>query len=116
MILGVVIGEFAPNAKESLTRGDFHGTPAPLAVGLIIMMWPILTKVQFEKLPCLLRTTRVWIQILLSLLLNWILAPLLMLGLAWACLPDLPGYRTGVILVGLARCIAMVMVWSSIGE
>lgn len=59
-------------------------------------------------------TKRVWIQIALSLLLNWIVGPLIMVGLAWATLPDLPGYRVGVIMVGLARCIAMVMIWTQL--
>jgi arsenite transporter len=76
------------------------------------MMWPILTKVQFETLPKLFSTSHIWIQIGFSIFLNWIVGPLVMLGLAWATLPDLPTYRTGVILVGLARCIAMVMVWN----
>jgi arsenite transporter len=96
------------------------------------MMWPILTKVQYEALPQIFRSRRIWVQIGISLLLNWIIGmsnaavyslrpyqsatqgPLVMLGLAWATLPDLPTYRTGVILVGLARCIAMVMVWNQL--
>lgn len=80
------------------------------------MMWPILTKVRYEALPALLPTRRMLAHVLLSLLLNWIVAPLLMLALAWAALPDLPTYRTGVIMVGLARCIAMVMVWSQLAR
>lgn len=116
MIFGVVIGEFAKDVKKSLTKGDLQGTPAPLAVGLIVMMWPILTKVQYEKLPAMFKTSKLWSQILTSLILNWIVAPLLMLGLAWATLPDLPGYRVGVILVGIARCIAMVMIWNDIAK
>lgn len=116
MIFGVVIGEFAKDVKKNLTKGDLQGTPAPLAVGLIVMMWPILTKVQYEKLPAIFKTSKLWSQILTSLILNWIVAPLLMLGLAWATLPDLPGYRVGVILVGIARCIAMVMIWNDIAK
>lgn len=116
MILGVVIGEYADNVRENLNKGSFHGTPAPLAVGLLAMMWPILTKVQYEKMPAMFRTARIWSHIATSLFLNWIVAPLLMLGLAWATLPDLPGYRVGVILVGIARCIAMVMIWVAIAK
>ena len=80
------------------------------------MMWPILTKVHYEALPGLLLTRRTLAHVLLSLLLNWVLAPLVMLALAWAALPDLPTYRTGVIMVGLARCIAMVMVWNELAR
>src|ERR1700744_333381 len=87
-----------------------------IAIGLIVMMWPILTRVQYETLPTLFRSRSVWIHIFISLILNWIVGPFIMLGLAWACLPDLPTYRTGVILVGLARCIAMVMVWNQIAH
>lgn len=75
------------------------------------MMWPILTKVRYEALPSLFMTWHNWLHIFISLFLNWIVGPFLMLGLAWATLPDLPEYRTGIILVGLARCIAMVMIW-----
>lgn len=80
------------------------------------MMWPILTKVQYETLPQLFSTSRIWTQIGISMFLNWIVGPLIMLGLAWATLPDLPTYRTGVIMVGLARCIAMVMIWNELAR
>lgn len=86
------------------------------------MMYPVLTKVKYESLLRIVATRGrplegpkdVAIHILLSLFLNWIVAPFIMLGLAWATLPDLPTYRTGVILVGLARCIAMVLVWNEL--
>lgn len=80
------------------------------------MMWPTLTKVQYEQLPKLFKTSRLWIHLGISLFLNWIVGPFVMLGIAWATLPDLPTYRTGVILVGLARCIAMVMVWNQLAR
>ena len=80
------------------------------------MMWPILTKVRYEALPTILPTFNMLTHVLLSLVLNWLVAPFLMLGLAWAALPDLPTYRTGVIMVGLARCIAMVMVWNALAK
>lgn len=80
------------------------------------MMWPILTKVQYETLPQVFSTSRIWIHIGISMFLNWIIGPLIMLGLAWATLSDLPTYRTGVILVGLARCIAMVMIWNELAR
>lgn len=116
MIIGVLIGEFAPNAREKLSKGSLKGTSAPLAIGLIVMMWPILTKVEYEQLPLLLKTQRLWAQICLSLIINWIFGPFLMLGLAWATLPDLEDYRIGIIMVGLARCIAMVMIWNQIAR
>lgn len=119
MILGVVLGEFVPNIKSALTeQAELYHVSAPLAIGLIVMMWPILTKVQFERLPALARTGQLWTQILLSLVLNWIIGPFLMLGLAWATLPeeDMAPYRTGVLLVGIARCIAMVMIWVAIAK
>ena len=87
-----------------------------IAIGLIVMMWPILTKVQYESLHKLFTTRDLYIHILLSLFLNWIVGPLVMLGLAWATLPDLPTYRAGVIMVGLARCIAMVMIWNQLAR
>ncbi|KDQ16683.1 hypothetical protein BOTBODRAFT_30601 [Botryobasidium botryosum FD-172 SS1] len=116
MILGVIIGEFAPNVQRTFTTVTFEGVSGPIVVGLIVMMWPILTKVQYERLPKIFSTWRVWIQLGISLVLNWVFGPLIMLGLAWATLPDLPTYRTGVIMVGLARCIAMVMVWNALAK
>ena len=80
------------------------------------MMWPILAKVQYERLPEIFSSSRIWIHIGISVVLNWFVGPLTMLGLAWACLPDLPTYRTGVILVGLARCIAMVLIWNQMAK
>lgn len=116
MILGVIIGQYAPHAKERLHAGHFEGVSAPMVVGLLVMMWPILTNVQYERIHLLFSTRRIWYQIGLALLINWILGPFLMLGLAWATLPDLPGYRIGIIMVGLARCIAMVMIWNRIAR
>jgi arsenite transporter len=79
-------------------------------------MWPVLTKVQYEALPAIFSSRRIWVHIGLSMFLNWIIGPFVMLGLAWATLPDLPTYRTGVIMVGIARCIAMVMIWNQLAE
>ncbi|WFD21327.1 arsenicals resistance [Malassezia caprae] len=116
MILGVIIGQYEPHAKERLHEGDMVGVSAPMVVGLLVMMWPILTNVQYERIHLLFRTRRIWYQIGLALLINWIFGPFLMLGLAWATLPDLPEYRIGIIMVGLARCIAMVMIWNRIAR
>jgi ACR3 family arsenite efflux pump ArsB len=87
-----------------------------IAIGLVVMMWPVLTKVQYETLPKIFTSRKIWIQIGLSMFLNWIIGPFVMLGLAWATLPDLPTYRTGVIMVGIARCIAMVMIWNQLAR
>ncbi|CCM00266.1 uncharacterized protein FIBRA_02296 [Fibroporia radiculosa] len=116
MIVGVVIGEFVPNVQPAFDTARFASVSAPIAIGLIVMMWPILTKVQYEALPRILPTRTMLKHVLLSLVLNWIIAPFIMLGLSWATLPDLPTYRTGVIMVGLARCIAMVMVWNQLAQ
>lgn len=134
MIVGVIIGEFVANVqhafdtvrfksvsvREFLSRLQVRDTRLTfgiaIAIGLIVMMWPILTKVQYESLPRLFTTRNLYIHILLSLFLNWIIGPLIMLALAWATLPDLPTYRAGVIMVGLARCIAMVMIWNQLAR
>jgi ACR3 family arsenite transporter len=78
------------------------------------MMYPILCKIRFEKLHLLFFQRALWVQLLISLVLNWIVAPLLMLGLAWAFLPDRPDLREGLIFVGIARCIAMVLIWTDL--
>ncbi|KAG5651077.1 hypothetical protein H0H81_009965 [Sphagnurus paluster] len=116
MIIGVIIGEFVPNVQKVFDTVRFDSVSVPIAIGLIVMMWPILTKVQYEQLPKLFAGSRIWVHLGISLFLNWIVGPLIMLGLAWATLPDLPNYRTGVILVGLARCIAMVMIWNQLAR
>ncbi|AFR94182.1 arsenical-resistance protein [Cryptococcus neoformans C23] len=116
MILGVIVGEFAPNVDSILTGANLKGVSVPVLVGLLCMMWPILTKVQYERLPSLLRSSHIYRQIGMSLFLNWIVGPFVMLGIAWATLPDLPTYREGIILVGLARCIAMVMIWNRLAH
>ncbi|KAH9913903.1 arsenical-resistance protein [Epithele typhae] len=110
MVVGVLIGNFVPGVQEAFDTARFQSVSAPIATGLLVMMWPILTKVRYESLPALLPTRTMAVHIALSLALNWLVAPFVMLALAWAALPDLPTYRTGVIMVGLARCIAMVVV------
>ncbi|TFK25533.1 arsenical-resistance protein ACR3 [Coprinopsis marcescibilis] len=116
MIIGVVLGNYVPQIKVALDTAKFQNVSVPIAVGLIVMMWPILTKVQYEKLPVLFRSKQLWAHIGISVVLNWTIGPFLMLGLAWATLPDLPTYRTGVIMVGIARCIAMVMIWNDLAR
>ncbi|KAK0302584.1 arsenicals resistance [Friedmanniomyces endolithicus] len=114
IVVGILIGNFATGAEQALQKGKFVGVSVPIAIGLLVMMYPILCKVQYETLHLALREKELWIQIGFSILLNWIVAPLLMLGLAWAFLPDQEGLREGLILVGLARCIAMVLIWTGL--
>lgn len=114
MILGVILGYFVPNVSTVLQQASFIGVSAPIAVGLMVMMYPILCKVQFEKLHLLLNVRKIWGQLGFSFIVNWIFAPLLMVGLAWAFLPDQRELREGLILVGVARCIAMVLIWTGL--
>ncbi|EUC40118.1 hypothetical protein COCMIDRAFT_41507 [Bipolaris oryzae ATCC 44560] len=107
MIIGILLGNFVEETGPALQKGKFVGVSIPIALGLLVMMYPILCKVRYETLYCLFRTRALWVQIGLSIFMNWIIAPLLMLGLAWAFLPDRSDLRTGLISVGLARCIAM---------
>ncbi|OJD11956.1 arsenical-resistance protein [Emergomyces pasteurianus Ep9510] len=114
MAIGIILGNFVPNTGPSLQKGTFVGVSAPIAVGLLVMMYPILCKVRYESLHLLFQTRQIWIQIAFSVFVNWVVAPLLMLALAWAFLPDEPELREGLILVGLARCIAMVLIWTGL--
>jgi len=114
IIIGMVLGNFVPNISEKLQQGEFVGVSVPIAIGLLVMMYPILCKIQYETLHRVFAHRQIWIQIAFSIFVNWIVAPLLMLGLAWAFLPDEPGLRTGLIFVGLARCIAMVLIWTGL--
>ncbi|KAL3423138.1 arsenical-resistance protein [Phlyctema vagabunda] len=114
MIIGILLGNFVPSTGPALQKGKFVGVSVPIAVGLLIMMYPILCKVRYEVLHLVFRKREIWIQIGFSIFVNWIVAPLLMLGLAWAFLPDKSGLREGLILVGLARCIAMVLIWTNL--
>jgi ACR3 family arsenite transporter len=103
MIIGVIIGYFAPNVQESFSTVQFGSVSVPIAVGLLVMMYPVLCKIQYERLHIILSDKRIWVQIAISLFINWVIGPIIMTALAWACLPDLPGFRTGVVMVGLAR-------------
>lgn len=114
MTVGVLLGYFVPGIGESLAIAHIGDVSLPIALGLWIMMWPVLTKVRYELLHELLLHPSVLGHFSISFLLNWVLGPALMTGLAWACLPDLPGFRAGVIMVGLARCIAMVLIWNQL--
>ncbi|KAI1152349.1 sodium bile acid symporter family-domain-containing protein [Nemania diffusa] len=114
IILGILLGNFAPDTAAALNRGSFVGVSVPIAVGLLVMMYPILCKVRFESLVEVFSHRGIWKQIAFSVFMNWIVAPFLMLALAWATLPDQPDLRAGLILVGLGRCIAMVLIWTEL--
>jgi arsenite transporter len=111
MALGIGLGRVFPNLGEWLDTIKVADVSLPIAIGLLWMMYPVLAKVKFEAVGGLVTNTRL---ILTSSILNWFVGPLLMFGLAWAFLPDEPHYRTGLILIGLARCIAMVLIWNQL--
>ena len=116
MALGVVIGYFFPGVSEALDAFRLDTVSLPIAIGLLVMMYPPLAKVKYEELHQLLRAKDASKVFGTSLFLNWVIGPFLMFSLAWVFLPDLPEFRMGIIMVGLARCIAMVLVWNQLAE
>lgn len=113
MVIGVALGKLFPSIGEGLDRVKIAGVSVPIAIGLLWMMYPVLARVRYETLGRFSAQGRL---ISLSLVLNWIVGPLLMFSLAWLFLPNEPHYRNGVILIGLARCIAMVLVWNMLAH
>ncbi|MFJ5835916.1 ACR3 family arsenite efflux transporter [Streptomyces shenzhenensis] len=111
MAAGLGLGRSVPGLGDTLAEVTVTGVSLPIALGLLVMMYPVLAKVRYDRLGTVTRDRRL---LLPSLLLNWIVGPALMFALAWLFLPDLPAYRTGLIIVGLARCIAMVIIWNDL--
>ncbi|RVX44977.1 ACR3 family arsenite transporter [Nonomuraea polychroma] len=111
MAAGLLLGRLVPGLDTALEAVKIGEISLPIALGLLLMMYPVLAKVRYDRLDTVTGDRRM---LLASLVLNWIVGPALMFALAWALLPDLPEYRTGLIIVGLARCIAMVLIWNDL--
>jgi ACR3 family arsenite transporter len=111
MAAGLLLGRWVPGLNTALEKVQIDGISLPIALGLLIMMYPVLAKVRYDRLDTVTGDRKL---LLSSLVLNWVLGPALMFALAWLMLPDLPEYRTGLIIVGLARCIAMVIIWNDL--
>ncbi|MEV0168462.1 ACR3 family arsenite efflux transporter [Nonomuraea fuscirosea] len=111
MAAGLLLGRLVPGLNTALEAVKVGEISLPIALGLLLMMYPVLAKVRYDRLGAVTGDRRL---LLSSLLLNWVLGPAVMFALAWIFLPDLPEYRTGLIIVGLARCIAMVLIWNDL--
>jgi len=111
MAAGLLLGRFVPGLNTALDAVKVDQTSLPIAIGLFAMMYPVLARVKYEDIGHLTGDRRMlW----LSLILNWLIGPALMFALAWIFLPDDPAFRTGLIVIGLARCIAMVLIWNDL--
>ena len=111
MAAGLLLGRFLPGVASALDAVKVGSVSLPIAIGLLVMMYPVLAKVRYTEAARIAGDRRLLVA---SLLLNWIWGPAFMFALAWLLVPDLPEYRTGLIIVGLARCIAMVLIWNDL--
>ncbi|KAJ3335105.1 hypothetical protein HDU91_002355, partial [Kappamyces sp. JEL0680] len=115
MVGGTLVGVYSPGVKDVLNAAIVvDQVSLAVFLGLFLMLYPVFCKVQYEELSGILQSRLSVSYLITSLLLNWVVCPLLMAGLAWAFLPDLPAYRVGVMLIGVARCIAMVLIWNDL--
>ncbi|MBA0052655.1 ACR3 family arsenite efflux transporter [Streptomyces sp. AJS327] len=113
MAVGLALGRAIPGLGDALAAVEIGGISLPIAVGLLVMMYPVLAKVRYDRLDAVTGDRRLMVS---SLVVNWLVGPAVMFALAWVFLPDLPEYRTGLIIVGLARCIAMVIIWNDLAR
>ncbi|MEV4066973.1 ACR3 family arsenite efflux transporter [Nonomuraea dietziae] len=111
MALGLLLGRTVPGLDDALDTVKIGQVSLPIALGLLLMMYPVLAKVRYDRLDTVTGDRRLLVS---SLVINWVVGPAVMFALAWTFLPDLPEYRTGLIIVGLARCIAMVLIWNDL--
>ena len=112
MAFGIVVGKIFTGLDDTLDSVKIDTVSLPIAIGLLTMMYPVLAKVKYRTIGTVVDTK----SLVMSLVLNWVVGPALMFVLAWTLLPDLPEYRTGLIIVGLARCIAMVLIWNDLAS
>jgi ACR3 family arsenite transporter len=113
MAAGLLLGRLIPGLDDALDKVKLGGISVPIALGLLIMMYPVLAKVRYDRLDTVTSDRRLLIS---SLVINWLVGPAVMFALARLLLPDQPAYRTGLIIVGLARCIAMVIIWNDLAR
>ncbi len=111
MAIVVGLGKLFPDLNDLISTYQINGTSLPIALGLFAMMYPVLAKVQYEEMGQLRADKKLLVS---SLILNWLIGPALMFILAWTFLADQPAFRTGLIVIGLARCIAMVLIWNDL--
>ncbi|MCP3997565.1 MAG: ACR3 family arsenite efflux transporter [bacterium] len=111
MAVGLLLGRLIPDLNDWLDAVKIGTVSLPIALGLLAMMYPVLAKVRYSKIGDIAADRKLMVT---SLVLNWVIGPALMFALAWIMLPDLPEYRTGLIIIGLARCIAMVLIWNDL--
>jgi arsenite transporter len=113
MLTGLVVGRLVDGLDDALAKAEVGSVSLPIALGLLVMMYPVLARVRYDELG---HVTADRTLLVTSIVLNWLIGPAMMFALAWLLLPDLPEYRTGLIIVGLARCIAMVLIWNDLAS